>query len=270
MDYIQLDFLIIGTERETLMARLSDVGYEAFEETEHDLRAFIPAANYDAAIVERLAGDYDIDFAVTHIAPQNWNATWEASFEPVVVPGFCTVRAAFHPKSTDTPYDIVITPKMSFGTGHHATTRKMMEAMSTIDFIGKTVLDFGTGTGILAILASMLGAREVTAIDNDEWSVENAAENVAGNKAEGIRVGLGSLEMVEGKYFDIILANINRHILLEYMDAMRGLLSKGGVLLLSGILTADNGVITASAERAGFKKSNVYAEGDWLAMKFDI
>jgi ribosomal protein L11 methyltransferase len=145
----------------------------------------------------------------------------------------------------------------------------MMEAMKEIDFKGKAVLDFGTGTGILAILAAMLGAHEVLAIDNDDWSVENAVENVQGNNVQGVSLKLGSLEDAGTKTFDIILANINRHILLQYMTQMRQMLKHGGILLLSGILTADKAIITASANGVGFKEIGVYSEGDWLALKFN-
>jgi ribosomal protein L11 methyltransferase len=145
----------------------------------------------------------------------------------------------------------------------------MMEAMKGIDFTGKRVLDFGTGTGILAILASMLGATDVLALDNDEWSVENGIENVSNNGVHGVHVKSGSLEDAGDKKFDIILANINRHILLQYMEAMKAILRENGILLLSGILTSDKGIITASAKATGFKESDVYTEGDWLAMKFN-
>jgi ribosomal protein L11 methyltransferase len=208
-------------------------------------------------------------FTENRIQPQNWNAAWEAGFSPVIVPGFCTVRADFHEPVNDTPYEIVITPKMSFGTGHHATTRLMMAAMRGMDFNAKRVLDFGTGTGILAILASKLGAREITAIDNDEWSVENSLENVAANGAQNISVLNGSLEITEGvPPFTIILANINRHILLQYLQQMKAIIVDGGELLLSGILQEDEQIITQAALNVGFRRAAISTEGDWIALKF--
>jgi ribosomal protein L11 methyltransferase len=205
----------------------------------------------------------------TVVEPQNWNAVWESSFELVIVPGFCTVRAAFHAMNPETPHDIVITPKMSFGTGHHATTRLMIQAMRELAFPGQRVLDFGTGTGILAILAAQLGASMVLAIDNDEWSVDNARENIAANKTDTVQIRQGSLEAVPAtEQFDIILANINRHILLSHMPDMYGLLRTGGKLLLSGIFAVDEYAITEKAILSGFKKHSIMQEGDWIAMLF--
>jgi ribosomal protein L11 methyltransferase len=164
------------------------------------------------------------------------------------------------------PYEIIITPKMSFGTGHHATTRLLIQQMKNIDFAGKSVLDFGTGTGVLAILAKKLGAGEVLAIDNDEWSYENTLENIAANKVNSIVVKKGSLELAEGRKFDIILANINRHILLQYMVQMHHVLPEHGMLLMSGILDADEQIVLTEARHAGFKNTSVFAEGKWLCI----
>lgn len=269
MDYVQLSFPVTGPERDILIAELSQAGFEGFEETDEMLIASIPFEAYDKQHVSEIAVANGTSFTTVIVPQQNWNAVWESSFEPVIVPGFCTVRAAFHAPARDTPYDIIITPKMSFGTGHHATTKLMMTAMRDISLASGKVLDFGTGTGILAILASKLGAATVTAIDNDEWSVENALENTEANGVANVGVPQGSLEIIPGdERFDVILANINRHILLQYMVPMRTLLADNGVLLLSGILTADEPIITTAAESAGFKKVAALTEGDWMALKF--
>lgn len=269
MEYIQLSFPVTGTQREVLIAELSEMGCDAFEETDELLIASIPANKYEEEGVAALATRHSLSYRTEVVPQQNWNAVWEAGFEPVVIPGFCTVRASFHPPARDTAHEIVITPKMSFGTGHHATTRLMMTAMRGIDFKQKQVFDFGTGTGILAILAQQLGAGSVLAIDNDEWSVENARENVTNNGAPAIGVHLGSLEQAASHApFDIILANINRHILLEYMPSMKSLLQEGGILLLSGILRNDETIIREAAETVGFNYEYSSAEGEWAAIQF--
>lgn len=254
--------------RGRLIALLDEAGFEAFEEADQALIAFIaeelrPTVDLAALIPAGVNWEEEI------VEQQNWNALWESSFEPVVVPGFCTVRASFHPADESVPYEVVITPKMSFGTGHHATTRLMLEAMRELDFKGKRVFDFGTGTGILAILAAKLGAVEVLGIDNDSWSIENAEENTAANNVNGLELKLGSLEEAGTQPFDIILANINRHILLQYMEPMNGLLRAGGTLLLSGVLLDDEEVIRESALKAGLNAVSRANEGDWICMRFD-
>jgi ribosomal protein L11 methyltransferase len=268
MEYIQLSFPIVGEEREVLIAHLTEAGCQGFEETDKMLIASIPSDEYNEQYIAGIAAANNVTFTKTIIPQQNWNAVWESSFEPVVVPGFCTVRAAFHAQAKHTPYEIIITPKMSFGTGHHATTKLMMTAMKDMSLSAKKVLDFGAGTGILAILASMLGASNVTGIDNDEWSVDNALENIAANRVN-VTVKKGSLEVVpEQERFDVILANINRHILLQYMAQMRTILVNQGYLLLSGILKSDESIIVEAAESVGFIKVAALTDGDWIALKF--
>ena len=269
MNHCKVSFFTQSDElRGRLIAILDEAGFTAFEETDEALLAFIPQSERAAIALERILPE-PVRWEEAVIEPQNWNAVWEESFEAVTVPGFCTVRAAFHEANPDSPHDIIITPKMSFGTGHHATTRLMMQAMRDMDFAGKRVLDFGTGTGILAILAKKLGAAEVFALDNDEWSVENTAENIAANGAADISILQGSLEEAGGYEFDAILANINRHILLQYMPGMRSLLKEGGTLLLSGILSDDESMITASAAGTELVKGTTLREGDWVAIKFE-
>ena len=269
MNYLQLRFKTDNTQREILIAQLSAAGFHAFEEEGDDcLIAGIAQADYDADAVAAIARQAGATFTTEILLPTNWNTTWESSFQPVAVEGFCTVRAAFHPPATETPYEIIVTPKMSFGTGHHATTRLIMEAMRSLDFRGKHVLDFGTGTGILAILAAKLGAESVVAIDNDEWSVTNAEENIAANGTTDIRILHGSLEAAGSAAFDIILANINRHILLQYMPLFPATLRPGGTLLLSGILTADEAVILPAAKNEGFVHQKTLDGSGWLAIVF--
>lgn len=267
MNYIQLRLAVQDAEqREILMAGLAEEGFESFEEEADALVAYIQQDSYTDAVAQAVAEMYKGTSEIKEIAQQNWNADWEAGFEPVSVDGFCTIRAGFHPQDTKVTYEIIITPKMSFGTGHHATTRLMIQQMRSIDFKGKDVLDFGTGTGVLAILAQKLGAANILAIDTDEWSYENTLENIAANEAIGIEVRQGSLELAEGRKFDIILANINRHILLEYMQQMHVILKPGGVLMMSGILDADEQVVLSETRKAGFESTSVFAEDKWICI----
>ena len=205
--------------------------------------------------------------ALTRIEEKNWNEEWEKSFRPVVIEGFCAVRADFHDPITDVQYELVITPKMSFGTGHHATTFMLLQAMRSVPFRGKRVLDFGTGTGVLAILAERLGAGQVLAIDHDDWSIANARENIAGNGCSHTIVEKrDELTGLPGP-FDIILANINKHVILEQMSAMEQQLERGGVILLSGLLRNDLEDIENEAAKNNLSISDWVTKDGWIALK---
>ena len=267
MDYMQMRFETADAQqRELLIAALSEAGCEAFEEQDDALLAYVAQDQWEPARYEALSAGMGHSFTASLIRQQNWNAQWEAGFEPVTVPGFCTVRAHFHPPATGMPHEIVITPKMSFGTGHHATTRLMMMQMQHLPLQDREVLDFGTGTGILAILAEQLGARRVLAIDNDEWSVENTTENLERNNCSRTEILEGSLEVIGGQTFDVVLANINRHILLQYMDALYACIRPGGQLLMSGLLLADREVVSAAALEAGFREAGFAEQGGWITL----
>lgn len=268
MRHIKISFETApGDTRDVLIALLADAGYEGFEETDTQVHAYIQEDMHDTAQLAEVLGIYNLQHSSEVIEPRNWNEEWEAGIQPVVVDGFCTIRAHFHSPEIDTPYCVVITPKMSFGTGHHATTQLMMMAMRHISFTGKTVLDFGTGTGLLAILAAMLGADKVTAIDNDEWAVENARENAERNDRTGIAIAQASLEGIAVQEYDVILANINRHILLHYMADMYSMLVSRGILLMSGLLLEDEPVITEAATQAGFSIDAVERLNGWISIK---
>ncbi len=270
MRYVKARFKNVTPEvSDMLIAMLSEIGYDGFEEGENELLAYTGEEAFKAAELDAVAGALGVSFETEAIAQQNWNALWESNFQPVIVDDVCTIRAHFHDIEIKTPYEIVITPKMSFGTGHHATTQLMMLQMNDIDIKGKSVLDFGTGTGVLAIFAEMLGAANIFAIDNDEWSVENAIENIARNKCGNITVKQGSLEDVPATKWDIILANINRHILLQYMTTMYSLLDDNGVLLLSGLLAEDKEIIAGSAAGTGFGLVKVTQIDNWISIQFD-
>jgi ribosomal protein L11 methyltransferase len=270
MDYIQVSILLaVGELRETLLAELSEIGFDGFEETDTQLNAFIGGEHLDKYELQSLLTPRNVSYTTTHIPAQNWNALWEENFEPVVIPDFCTVNADFHTLDIVTPYQIIITPKMSFGTGHHATTQLMLTQMRDMNLKGKKVFDFGTGTGILAILAEMLGAAQVIAIDNDEWSYTNAKENVERNACKRIKVREGSIETLEDSSFDIVLANINRHILLQYAAQIYGIVNGTGVLLMSGLLKEDKEMVVGAYCEAGFKFIQGSELDNWIVLRFE-
>ncbi len=268
MNYTKITIATDSSEnKELLIALLSDAGYEGFEETEQQLLAYTAEEAYDEAMLQGILSLVAVSFSAEIVTPRNWNEMWETDIEPVVVDGFCTIRTHFHTIEVATPYDIVITPKMSFGTGHHATTQLMMLGMKDVDFANKSVIDFGTGTGVLAILAGMLGATDITAIDNDEWSVSNATENMIRNNRERVAVARASLEDLPKRQYHIILANINRHILLQYLPDMYELLFDGGLLLMSGLLIADEQLVADAADAAGFSVKLVSERNGWISIK---
>lgn len=253
---------------EMLIAKLSEVGYEGFEEAGAELFAYIPEEQYNTGKLSTIANSLGLDYKTDTILSQNWNALWESNFDPVVIDGLCTIRADFHNIVVATPFEIKINPKMSFGTGHHATTHLMMAGLKDLEPAGKSVLDFGTGTGVLAILAEMMGATAVTAIDNDEWAVTNALENVEANGCKNITVLQASLEDLPANSFDLILANINRNILLQYMDDLYGRLNNGGTILMSGLQDDDEQIIREAAGQAGFKYTSTAKRAGWIALRF--
>lgn len=265
--YIQLTFAnTTADQNEILIALLAEAKFEGFEEEKQNLKAYIPEMQFERDQAYRIGKETGLPFSINTIDETNWNALWESNFEPVTVNGFVHVRADFHPANPGVKHDIVITPKMSFGTGHHATTFMMMAAMEDIVFEGKQVFDFGTGTGILAILAAKLGAKEVLAIDNDQWSINNALENCTNNKASVVKVLKGE-KAEEGKMFDVILANINKHVLMATIPELASRLNKGGTLLLSGLLVEDEADITQVAKKAGLKLAPKHSKDNWLCLK---
>ncbi|HYF30954.1 MAG TPA: 50S ribosomal protein L11 methyltransferase [Chitinophagaceae bacterium] len=267
--YVQVSIPV--TQEETsniLVAQLGDMQYEAFEETEGLLKAFIPQDAFDETSLQMLMSEYGLSYRAEVLPVTNWNTEWEKNFQPVTIDDFCAVRAGFHQPVTSVQHEIVITPKMSFGTGHHATTAMMIQLMRTVDFRGKYVFDFGTGTGILAILADKLGAKEVLAIDNDDWSMSNAAENMAANHCSSIRLqNAGNIPLHQS--FDIIMANINKHVIVETFHTMHKQLSTGGVMLLSGLLQTDADDINAMAISCGLMFRQQYSNLGWIALRYD-
>lgn len=227
--------------------------------------AYFNFSDFDEKEIKFLAEKYELEYKIEELEEENWNAQWEAQFEPIQIENFCVIRANFHEKVKNVKYDIVITPKMSFGTGHHATTYQMIQEMQNLDFTDAKVLDFGTGTGVLGILAAKMGAKELIAVDNDAWSIENAKENAEEN-AISWTLYEGSLEQVAEVNFDIILANINLHILKAYAAEMYEKLRENGSLLLSGILETDIEELSAILIEKGFSKIKSTQKDKWVMM----
>lgn len=260
---------------EMLVAMLADAGFESFTENENgSVSAFIQAPLYTAELASRLGSEEFVDFMdsfqVEKIADQNWNAVWESQYDPVLIDGSCMVRAPFHPKMAGVEFDIVIMPKMSFGTAHHETTKQMIQYMLSLPLAGKSLLDMGSGTAVLAILARMKGASPVSAIDNDEWAFNNALENVQSNNFADIEVLLGDSSLLPGKKYDVIFANINRNILLNDIPAYRESLNDGGKLFMSGFYSEDLPLIEARANETGLSLMSHRAEHNWTAACFTL
>lgn len=251
--------------KELALAMLGAFGIEGFEETDAGLIANSEMGLFDEEEVEAWLTEQGLPFEKVTLEDQNWNALWESNFDPVVVDDFVSIRAHFHPSIQAVQHEILITPKMSFGTGHHATTRQMIQMMRNIPMAGKLVFDFGTGTGVLAILAEKLGADRVEAIDIDEWSITNAKENFETNKIE--KVALWQSDNLQGVApADVILANINKHIILSFLPELVQLMKPGGFLLLSGLLKEDEKEIQMHLERLGLFVQKGSVLGDWIAL----
>lgn len=267
----ELSVSIPAEQREILMALLGNIGYEGFWEEGDVVKAYIPVDQYsDTALREILtaASLAEVHYSVTDLADQNWNQSWEANFPPVRVGKYVQIVADFHEVLPDVEYTISITPKMSFGTGHHETTRMMIQAMRELSFEQATVLDMGCGTGVLAILAKMKGADEVVAIDIDRWSYENASDNVNENHFSEIQVILGDSAVIPQQKYDIILANINRNVLLADMAVYGSHLAGEGYLLLSGFRPEDEGLIVEAAENEKLSVLRKSHDGEWMAILF--
>jgi ribosomal protein L11 methyltransferase len=267
MNYIKINFSISSeTEGETLVALLSEHPFEGFEINEGSLAAYIAENSFDESLLVDLNNQYPVKYVLEQIPQTNWNAEWESSFSPVIIGQFAAVRAHFHPAVVGVAHQVVITPKMSFGTGHHATTAMMMAAMEQIDFSGKAVLDFGTGTGVLAILAEKLGANPVLAIDNDEWSIENTLENIKLNECAHITCQLND-KIEVGETFDVILANINLNVIKASLPALQAVAANGSSLLFSGFLASDENEIKAQLHRHQLVWQATMQQGDWICIR---
>jgi len=267
--FTEVDLLITPLDpwRDILIAELGDIGYDSFEETSHGVKAYIPSDRFDARALKSAIVLRDPHVKVSHtireVEPRNWNAEWERSFSPVEVEDQVRIRAEFHPFVAGFAHDIVITPRMAFGTGHHATTRMMVEAMLGLDPLDQRVCDLGCGTAVLAILAERMGAKSVYAIDIDEQAVINARENVGLNGCHRITVDKGDVHLLKPLSVGTILANIERNTLLRDMIPMRDALLPGGALLLSGFVIDDRSRMIDAVRAAGMRHAEELSQGEW-------
>lgn len=276
MDYYELLFTTITTEdyqQDLLIGALGEIGFDTFEEVDLGFKAYIPVDDFNQEVLDNQLAAYremfTFSYDITLIPQKNWNEVWESNFEPIEVSGQVFVRATFHQPKPEFKYEIVIDPKMAFGTGHHQTTAMMMQLMLENDFAGKKVLDMGCGTGILAILAAKLGASEITAIDYDIVCYESTIENSALNNIDNITALCGSKEVIPNEQYDTILANINRNILLDQMATYARALKPGGEIYFSGFYESpDLDIITDEARKYGLKYIIHKKDKDWVAAKF--
>lgn len=253
-------------QADIFMAGLTDIHFYAFEQDENNLVAYVKEADFDKEKLSEIIPE-NVWYEQSIIEDQNWNKQWESDFKPVIVGDFAAVRAAFHNAVEGVQHDLIITPKMSFGTGHHATTFIMIAQMEFIDFTNKSVFDFGTGTGVLAILAAKLGASEVMAIDLDEWSITNTLENIEANKAKNISVE--NRETIDtDKQYDIVLANINLNVLRAAASSLSIVIKEHGYLLTSGFLKSDEKEMQQIFERNNFIKISVQEKENWMSILF--
>lgn len=258
---------------EILLAELQDTAFESFEETDEGLSAYVQQSLHtddilsDVMILENEA--FTISYAVEEIQTVNWNQEWEKNFSPIEVGEECYIRAPFH-QSKDVKYEIIIEPKMSFGTGHHQTTYMMLQHLLETDLVDKKTLDMGCGTAVLAILAEMKGAKPIDAIDIDNWCYLNSIENVERNNCKEISVFEGDASLLKGQKYDVIIANINRNILLNDMKAYVACLSKGGLLFLSGFYQEDIPFIDRSCQQNGLLLCSKHQKDNWVALKYEM
>jgi len=271
--YISYTFKVSPKEpaTEILIAELGEVGFESFVENEEGVEAFIQKTDWNAHVLDDIyvlnSKEFEISYEMQEIAQTNWNIEWEKNFNPIQVDGLVSIRAPFH-ENPNLKYDIVIEPKMSFGTGHHETTHMMVQHLLDLDVAGKKVLDMGCGTGILAIFAEMKGAKPIDAIDIDNWCYQNSLENVERNDCKHIAVFEGDASLLKNKKYEVIIANINRNILLHDMHIYASCLNEKGVILLSGFYKEDISVIDAEVSKYGLKLDKQIERNNWVALKY--
>ena len=256
---------------EILIAELGDAGFESFVETDDGVTTYIQKTDWVASILDHIQILKSSEFEITHtfetIEQTNWNIAWEKNFNPIVVDNLCAVRAPFH-DVLHVKYDIIIEPKMSFGTGHHETTHMMIQHILKNDFKNKSVLDMGCGTAVLAILSELKDAKPIEAIDIDNWCYQNSLENIQRNKCKHISVFEGDASLLKNKSYDVIIANINRNILLNDMAVYAASLNKNGMLFLSGFYNADMPLIKAACETHLLKFEEKLERNNWVSLKF--
>ena len=279
MDYIEIHVKItpINTViNDLLAADLAEIGFESFSECEDGMLAYVSAILYDEDTTKKIIPaemfGSTLEFSSNNIPGQNWNEEWEKNyFQPIVIGTDCVIHSSFHTNIPEAKYDILIDPKMAFGTGHHETTSLMLEELLKLDVDGKSFLDMGCGTAVLAILASMKGAVHVLGIDIDQWAINNALENIQLNNSPAIEILTGGAELLDFTApFDIIFANINRNILLADMAAYTAKMVEGSLLFMSGFYETDLPIIREKAESLGLTYVNHNSKNNWVAVRFEL
>ena len=273
INYIGYTFKVLPKESgtEILIAQLGFEGFESFVENEEGVSAYIQEGDWNAQILENIqilnSEEFQITFEEEIIEQKNWNSEWEKNFNPIQVDNEVSIRAPFH-ENPNLEYDIVIEPKMSFGTGHHETTHMMVQQLLKLDLKEKKVLDMGCGTGILAIFAEMKGAQPIDAIDIDNWCYQNSVENVERNNCKHISVYEGDSTLLEGKKYDLIIANINRNILLNDMSKYLNCLNENGIILFSGFYKEDIEIIDNEVTKYGLVLDVTLERNNWVSLKY--
>lgn len=274
MNYIELN---VKTQTETelndvLIAELGEIGFESFVENEEGFLAYIVENLFDEQAINNLQiikANPDLFLLTSQLVEdQNWNAVWESNYEPVVIKNRCGIRAPFHPENKDVEFDLVIEPKMSFGTAHHETTSNMIEFLLEEELEGKSVLDMGCGTSVLAVLAAKRGAANIVAIDNDEWAYNNSLENIVKNDVPDIKVFMGDAALLVNVNFDVIIANINRNILLNDIKHYNAVLNENGILLMSGFYEQDIPIIKEECAKYKLSFDRYISKNNWVAVRF--
>jgi len=274
MDYIEIKVNVVPKEQgsDILIAQLSELEFESFVETDKGFDAYIQE---DLFIEEQLknvfnafASELTVSYSKNIIPKQNWNKEWESNFNPIDIDGKCFIRAPFHEKRNGYVFDVIIEPKMSFGTGHHHTTQLMIQKLMQLSVENQSLLDMGCGTGVLAIVGSMMGAKQITAIDIDDWSIENTIENLEKNNINNVLVQKGNAQILEKETFNTILANINKNVLLNDMSIYIKSLKKNGNLVLSGFFETDAPELISKANELGLKFEDKVVNNQWTILHF--
>jgi ribosomal protein L11 methyltransferase len=261
-------------DADSIVGLLSEFPFDTFMETDEGLEAYIPSADFQdpqtLLEIQQLAETHKLVFEAEEMPDVNWNQEWESYFEPVLVDDFCQVRATFHQPQTGFKYDLLINPQMSFGTGHHQTTYLCIKALEKIDLANKSVFDYGCGTGILAILTALMGAKSISGIDIDEWAINNSVENAELNKVKWDLIKQAKLEDAQPQPYDLILANINRNVLLDSAKALATFAHKNTYLITSGYLSQDAKSIELGFEAVGFKLRERLERENWVMQVFEF
>ncbi|MBI2279503.1 MAG: 50S ribosomal protein L11 methyltransferase [Bacteroidetes bacterium] len=272
MNYIEIKVVIdpVNIARDIVVAELGEIGFESFVESNEGVDAYIQESMFDEDLMKSLNSFnhayFKIEYTKNVIQNQNWNEVWEQSFEPINVNNKCVVRAPFHQFAENIEYEIIIEPKMSFGTGHHETTFLMIQELLEMDLTEKNVLDMGCGTGVLAILAEQKKAKNILAVDIDDWAYENTLDNITKNSCSKIKVLKGGAECIENKRFDVVIANINRNILLQDLKNYCNTLNKNSRVLLSGFFSSDTDLLLEEAAKNGLTLLNKNTKNDWTLL----